>query len=405
MFRPDPRRTLPFVLLCLVSCGIDSSIGPILTWDLDPLETTVEFSAETTGPGADRFVYLLAPAENRTLLLPDSVVEGVGQGAGIAELIGIPSHCEAGRNPVEYVRVPGVVTKVRFSVRCDAPGPLPVAAVTKPAWLNAILGVDEAGASARLLDFGESPAWSNDGTRLAFLKLEPSGTSHLQLFDPATGTSSVIGVRIHPFSRTVAWDNADRTIAHGDGYGTIRIQPVDGGLPMRLSPGLGSITDFAWSPGGDSLVVAGEFGVALIAANTGSSPALIEGDAPARNAKWSPGGGAITYIDSNTGSLFIARTDGSAPKLLAASVYAYAWSPDGSRLAYQNGAGVTHVVSPDGSAPGMVFSISGQPSWTRDGRLRVVGDAIHTIPLDGGPMISTGAGSMLTLLRSESEWR
>src|SRR5262249_3556778 len=58
-------------------------------------------------------------------------------------------------------------------------------------------------------------------------------------------------------------------------------------------------------------------------------------------------GRMVVYGDSGSDSLWIARSDGSAGRLLAAHGAAPAWSPDSRRIAYSGEDGV-HVVDPNG---------------------------------------------------------
>ncbi|MCY4114511.1 MAG: hypothetical protein OXG33_11340 [Chloroflexi bacterium] len=225
--------------------------------------------------------------------------------------------------------------------------------------------------------FDNYPAWSPDGTRIAYLSNDnrdasasnPHSTSFLRLYTMAPDGSNVAMVRdgfVNLF-QPLQWSPDGKSLAY------VRQDPesavwlytvtVDGGAPRRLTK-----TDSypSWSPNGQRLAFAKPDGaeVALYTiASDGSDaqrvttirgwqPRYGEPD-PSRawigTVAWSPDGSKILF--SCGGGICVVSLDGAPVNEAPLLGYAAAWSPDGSRIAILNteNGPVVQTVAPDGS--------------------------------------------------------
>jgi Tol biopolymer transport system component len=176
----------------------------------------------------------------------------------------------------------------------------------------------------------DAPAWSPDGTRLAFVS---SKRDSLGLY---------VGTDIYLMTA----DGSDPHPVYS--YGVI---------PSPLE-------DPAWSPDGKTLAFATPPGIAVMNAD-GSTPAgmarevLVEGASPS----WSPDGSRLAY--ASKGLIMLVNVDGGDARPLTDGANP-AWSPDGSLIAYEKQSAVW-LAGLDGSEPRRL-TVGSEPAWAPDGR-------------------------------------
>jgi Tol biopolymer transport system component len=217
----------------------------------------------------------------------------------------------------------------------------------------AIFGADARGQGARRLTkekgdpaspqglyFQTEPAWSADGTQIAFSSRR-EGTSHIYVM-PAGGTAA-----------------------------------------RRLTSGAKADDHPSWSADGKRIVFAREGVLFVVSANGGAPRRLGHLPGNAADPAWSPDGGSIAYDYRQPGTpvreVYVMRADGSHIRQLTKlqNVSAGpAWSPDGKRLAFQSNARLGHfeiyTVGLDGKGLRQVTqSVSDvfEPAWSPDGTL------------------------------------
>ena len=212
--------------------------------------------------------------------------------------------------------------------------------------------------SPQALFFQTEPAWSPDGSTIAFAS-KRAGTFDLYAMD-ADGSGT----------RQLTSTSADD------------VQP-------------------AWSPDGERIVFARGTSPRLVVMDADGSAArrLTDDDAEEGEPAWSPDGRSIVYVRRRPGTsireLWVVRADGTQSRRLTelgGVVQGPAWAPDGRRLAFSSNAGerayAIHVVGIDGT--GVRRLTSGEdafdPDWSPDGATIAFsrGGAIVAIDVETG---------------------
>jgi Tol biopolymer transport system component len=216
--------------------------------------------------------------------------------------------------------------------------------------------VGASGGGLRRLGAGTAPAWSPDGTRVAFVRgsavfsINPDGAGARRLTAAARATAGPL-----PWSP----DSTRIAVSRGGDIYSVR---ADGSGEMRLTSSRGAETQPAWSPDGARIAyVDGSVIAAVNADGTGATrlTRATEGDG---SPSWSPDSQRIAFVrrEPVQGVLWTMNADGSSQRRLDGPVDSPQWAPGGSSIAvgdWYDGLGNwpydpgIHLVSPvDGKA-------------------------------------------------------
>jgi hypothetical protein len=295
----------------------------------------------------------------------DATLDGVMPGAHTVTLE-IANNCTVSGGTTRAITVSADVTSdVAFDVVC---APVGLIAFSSGGMITLIRGD---GAPVQSITPGTAPAWSPDGTRLAYecggdiCAINTDGTGYRQLTANPAGN-------YHP-----TWSPDGSKIAFAATYGGVvdlYVIEADGSGIMRLTQGVGFVGSPAWSPDGTTIV----FDCQVDVGNTdlcsvhpdGTGFARLTSD-PARDegAAWKPDGSTLAFATTRYGTeeiVLMSPAGGTVTRIGAGRPgIEPSWSPDGGRLAFVQAAGSSStigVIRIDGSvAAGLEYG--DHPAW------------------------------------------
>lgn len=196
------------------------------------------------------------------------------------------------------------------------------------------------------------PAWSPDGTKLAFVK---GGAVHVANPDG----SSEVGTAV-PGSKP-AWSPDGTKIAYVGTDHDIHVKDVTGSAGTDITNSVADDEDPAWSPDGTQIAFArepsgGTFSIWVMSAADGSGQTqLTSSGANDVSPAWSPDGGSIAFQSDRDGSEQIytmASSGGNATRLTSASsadAVEPTFSPQGDLVAFARPGTGLAVIGSDGA--------------------------------------------------------
>ena len=294
-------------------------------------------------------------------------ITGIQPGDHAIRLHDVDVNCTVdGANPETANVVAGTTTDVSFAVTCAPLGQLAFQTVWAAdgsliydAFEIVLTGPDSLVNLTMNPAEDAEPAWSPDGSRIAFTSTRDLGGIYVMNADGSSPLRLADGV-------SPAWSADGETIAFvlNDG---IYVVNTNGAGPVRLADGV----DPAWSPDGGRIGFANAGAIFVMNADGTGVIQLTTSRYDVQPA-WSPDGANIVFAGS-TGcafDIFVMRADGSGVTKLTTSIcdpdagggaMTPAWSPDGRKIAFVQYEAVT-VMNADGSNP--VYLWPGfNPAW------------------------------------------
>jgi Tol biopolymer transport system component len=248
----------------------------------------------------------------------------------------------------------------------------------------------------------EAPAWSPDGSRIAFDK----GIYEASEREDILKTIDVWSVRadgrgLRNLTRdgsasSPAWSPNSRALAFGRGNGIFVVRR-DGSRRRQVARRFDPTTP-AWSPDGGRIAFVTPGELWIVGAGGKSRRLLARGASSDTRAVWSPDGRTLSYAGASGGAsgVFVVNAAGGRPKLLSRRDEEARWSPDGRRIALVRSgtpreAGI-FVATPNGGARRrLTRGLDTEPTWSPDGRRiaftrgLLVGD-IFVVNIDGSSL-------------------
>lgn len=255
-----------------------------------------------------------------------------------------------------------------------------------------VVNVDGSGAMTltnRPLAFDAHPAWSPDGSRIAFESTVDGRRAIWVMQADGQGLRRLTDLTGPAMETAPAWSPRGDRIAYAsdrDGNPEIYVVGVDGTGNRRLTDNPAGDAVPSWSPDGARIAFVsdrdGQPGIWAMAAD-GSAPArLVPGPVdPGSKPAWAPDGRSIAFASDRDGGnldVFVADTGagaGAPTKVIAGPSLdgEPAWSPDGTKLAFasdRDGSPEVYVANRDGSNVTKVTTRarSYTPAWAPDGK-------------------------------------
>lgn len=223
---------------------------------------------------------------------------------------------------------------------------------------------DPATGMVRQLAAGGEPAWSPDGSKLAYVR-----DGEVYVANADGGGETAVGAGHYP-----SWspDGSALAVSRGDGFGILQVfvLHVSDGSATQLTFGTANALLPAWSPAGTSIVFDTQSSLDAVPPQGGSTTAIPLPVQVAGGVAWSADGARFAFVGAN-GQVWLANADGSSAHQLTYTLTGAestperpAWSPDGGQIAWTQGADLC-TTDTNGVVRRLTFTTlqAALPSW------------------------------------------
>lgn len=228
-----------------------------------------------------------------------------------------------------------------FTAPAEAVGPM--ATSTAAVIQSKIIVIDPRGSKPRMLVVGASPAWSPDGTQLAYCTRQGLGFGQIRIVN-ADGTGDRQVAKLKGGACYPDWSPDGTKIAFTAFAGkdpTLFVVDKTGENLTQIATGYGAY----WSPDGSKFVFMrgpekGEIrrSIWIATADGKELKKAIEGDSTMQDARWLPGGEGIVFSSKGYQRrvIYLSHLDGTLPKEIGGNPETDwiepTFSPDGKQL-------------------------------------------------------------------------
>ena len=228
------------------------------------------------------------------------------------------------------------------------------------------------------------PAWSPDGSRIAFASDRDGGDAELHVMN-ADGSGTVQLTNNSHGDGEPAWSPDGSRIAFTSGPDPweLYVMNADGSGVVQLTNNSHGDWGPAWSPDGSQIAFTsyrdGDPEIYVMNADGSGVVQLTDNSYSSEDPAWSPDGSRIAFTSNRGGNrteIYVMNADGSGVVQLTDNSHwdeHPAWSPDGSRIAFSaaaDGDWEIHVMNADGSGVVQLTDNSHwdeHPAWSPDG--------------------------------------
>jgi Tol biopolymer transport system component len=237
-------------------------------------------------------------------------------------------------------------------------------------------------------DDARRPSWSPDDARLVFDRADAHGRRRVYRVDATGG-----GLRRLAVGAAPAWSPDGTKIAFMRGRALFSINPGGTGARRLTATARATAGPLSWSPDSTRIAVSRGGDIYSVRADGSGETRLTSTGRPETQPAWSPDGAQIAYVDGSM--IAVVNADGTgATRLTRASESdrSPAWSPDSTRIAFVRrilGSSISDlwVMNADGSGQRRTPATGDSPQWAPDGSTIVVGDwcaGLREWPCDTG---------------------
>ena len=305
-------------------------------------------------------------------------------GTYYAYVTGAGANCIVESAVPKPIHLGGADVTLNVTVQCDRAHQLAFVAGEGNAseiWVGSETGVRTLLTNNTVAD--SNPAWSPDGTRLAFASTR-NGNSEIYVMN-ADGSNvlRLTNNAVADYQPTWSFDGSRIAfVSQRDGNPEIYVMAADGSNPVRLTNDAGSDTEPAWSPTGDRILFvstrAPAAGAIYVMNADGTGVARLTAQAlPERSPTWSASSGQIAYARFGTFGAYtlqIMNADGSNPQeqfITTSPSTRLSWAPN-ARVALTQPSGCdglgcsSYAVSvrrSDGTVVQLPWTASSEPAW------------------------------------------